>query len=581
MEHQYPVYTVETECQDCRKCIRHCPVKAIRFGQGRACVDPERCIACGQCVAVCPAQAQRVRDDLGRAKNLLQRKERVYVSLGPGYVSEFAGVEPAKLIAGLKALGFAGVSESALGAQQVSAQVVDRLKKDRPTLSLSSACPAAVGFMHNYLPTQAKGVTPFLSPVLAHCRLLRRAFGEAVGIVFIGPCVAHKLEADRNPELLDIALTFQELQRWLQEVEFEPLRAVSEPQERFIPEPACEGALYAVEGGMNDTLRMYGGVDEVRFMSLAGIRNIERSLSGLRLEQLNSSVFLELLACQGGCVNGPGASVKHPGLLNRLEVLNRVKVSARPLQAAELVDISAVHRQDPIAVPRYEEDQLRGVLQRMGIEQAEDELDCGGCGYETCRGMAQALYEGRAEAAICPRYLRKQTQKKVNALLRCMPSGVVIVDAELKVMECNENFARMFDEETHSIYQARPGLAGAVLEKLIPFAKYFRSVLDTGQDIYRDTLRLGNRIFNIAVFTIEPHRVVGGVVLDVTSSEMPRVQIAQLAQEVIRKNLDMVQEVACRLGENMAETEILLRSLAEGDVTDDGGEQEEVASKPA
>ncbi len=162
--------------------------------------------------------------------------------------------------------------------------------------------------------------------------------------------------------------------------------------------------------------------------------------------------------------------------------------------------------------------------------------------------------------------------RRIGGFLAMTPAEggwrVVIVDADLTVMECNETLARMFDEDTLSVYQAWPGLAGARLERLVPFAGSFQTVLDTGQDIHRETLRLAGRIFSVAIFSIEPHRLIGGFVLDVTSSEMPRVQIAQLAQEVIRKNLDMVQEIACRLGENMADTEILLRSLADGCIGD-------------
>ncbi len=200
---------------------------------------------------------------------------------------------------------------------------------------------------------------------------------------------------------------------------------------------------------------------------------------------------------------------------------------------------------------------------------------CGRCDSETLKDVDRALSEGRAEPPTCPVRLRNQSEKKtLNALLQYMPAGAVFVDADLKVVECNETFARMFDESVLSAFKARPGLVGAQLQRLIPFSGRFRSVLDTGQDIRQETLRLEGRIFSIAIFSIEPHRLVGGIVRDVTSAEISRVQIAHLAQEVIHRHLDMVQEVACRLGESMADTEILLRSLVDGNVASDRAQDE-------
>ncbi|GLI39125.1 hypothetical protein KI811_04280 [Geobacter hydrogenophilus] len=185
--------------------------------------------------------------------------------------------------------------------------------------------------------------------------------------------------------------------------------------------------------------------------------------------------------------------------------------------------------------------------------------------------MDWALSDGRTEPPMCPVQLRSQSERKLDALLRHMGAGAVFVDADLKVVECNETFSRMFDEDTLSVYQSRPGLAGARLDRLIPFAERFRSVLDTGEDARRETLQVEDRIYSTIIFTIDPHRLVGGIVRDVTSAEISRAQIAHLAQEVIHRHLELVQEVACRLGESMADTEILLRSLADGNVAQDKG----------
>ena len=569
MELKKPVYTEKTECQDCFKCVRKCPVKAIEIEEGRASIASDLCIYCGHCVDVCPTKAKKVRDDLSRAKDLFKRKRRVMASVSPSYVGEFAGIEPPFLIAALKKLGFEAVSETALGAQQVSARVAEQLKQSDAKLTISSACPAAVDFVQKYLPEQADCITPILSPLLSHCRLLRKIYGDDIGIIFIGPCAAKKQEADRHPDILDVALTYQDLHRWFQEEGVDPLSMLPGGDDVFQPEAANEGALYPVEGGMNETIRLFGDFSDVRFMTLAGVYCINRALTGLKIDELHNRVFVEILACQGSCVHGPCTSKNRPYLLDELEVYNRANVPSGRIERDVLVEIDGLHREASLPVQHHSEEQISKALHQIGAFQKEDELNCGGCGYETCRSLASALLTGRAEPSMCLSHLRKLAQKKANALLRCIPMSVVIVGADMKVIECNENFIQMFDEESLFTNQVHPGLEGACLEKLVPFSDLFQAGLLSGQDIHRDALHINNKIFNVTIFSIETNQVVGGVILDVTDTEMHREQIAERAKQVIRKNLETVQEIAFRLGENMADTEILLRSLAYGFTTKD------------
>ena len=198
MDHQYPIFTVEAECQDCYKCVRHCPVKAIHVEAGHAKVQPERCVACGKCVAVCPVQAKRIRSDLGRVKHLLETGRPVYVSLAPSWPSEFPKTEAGQLIHALHRLGFAGVSETALGAQEVSAALAKELAQAKGGLYVSSACPVAVDYIEKYLPELAEAITPVLSPALAHARLLRKTFGDQIAVVFIGRVSPRRMRPTRT-----------------------------------------------------------------------------------------------------------------------------------------------------------------------------------------------------------------------------------------------------------------------------------------------------------------------------------------------------------------------------------------------
>jgi iron only hydrogenase large subunit-like protein len=564
MNHQHPIFTARSECQDCCACVRHCPVKAIRVENGSATVMAERCIACGHCVKVCPVHAKRVRDDLGRLRQLLRSGRTVVASLAPSYVSEFEGCTPAQLVQALKRLGFAAVSETALGAQEVSAAVADELRDPTPRILLSSACPVVVDLVYKYLPAYGQMVTNLASPLLVHCRLLRREFGPDVAIVFIGPCIAKKLEADRYPDLLELAVTFTDLRLWLHEEHLNPRTLPTDASDHFVPQAAAEGALYPVDGGMIAGIKAQCSVADAGFMALSGVETVLQGLQDLESLRLQRPLFLELLGCAGGCINGPQAEASSATVLKRVRVISRAASPAGGSPRPPTVDARLDRRLEPIAEHAYSERQMREALARVGKHTGEDELNCSGCGYASCRGFAQALLAGMTEPTSCLSYMRKLAQKKANALIQTMPSGVVIVDAALNVVECNRRFAEVVGGDAGSIYDARPGLEGASLERLAPFlAKLFHQVLENGEDIPDRDLKHGGRVFTASVFSIERSRIVGGILRDITEPAVQRDQVIGQAQKVIRRQMETVQKIAYLLGENAAESQVSLNAIIE------------------
>ena len=560
MNHDFPVFTVENSCQDCYKCVRHCPCKAIRVENGRAAVIPELCVSCGRCVRVCPAGAKKIRPDLSRGRFLMGRKKAVYASIAPSYVSYFKDIPPRNLIAAIRALGFAGVSETALGAQAVSAETARYLEQQPNGVYISSACPAAVDYLRKYAPEYSKRIVPLLSPLLSHAKLLRQKFGEEIGIIFFGPCAAKKQEADRHSDLLDLALTFGDLAEWLKQENIDPMLLDTRGCE-FVPESADEGRIYAVEGGMNDTLR--GGDGHIQYLAISGLLNVERILrhDPASADHKDCKLFIECLACSGGCLNGPAmpeADSSLSGIIATARDYDGANSRGRTVPVA--ID-EPVHPDVPDQ-PEITEAQIKQALAQVGKHTRADELNCGGCGYFTCREFARALVTGKAENAMCLSYLRQLAQKKSNALIRYIPAGVVIVDRDLNIIECNRHFAELFDESTRLAYEATPGLPGVPLGNIVDFEELFAAALTSGGEMLQPHYVTGDKILNLSIFTIEPHQIVGAIAQDVTSVEMHREHISERAREVIRKNVMTVQKIAHYLGEHMAETEILLREVA-------------------
>ena len=555
-----PIFTKPAQCQDCYKCLRQCSVKAIKIHEGHARIEPDLCVMCGHCVKVCPVQAKAVRSDVERAKMLLGVKEKVIVSLAPSYITEFDDCTSEQIIAAIKQLGFYGVSETALGAQDLSAAVGEEIAKGQRKIYISSACPTVVELTKKYYPQYADCVMDMNSPVLVHCKMLRKEYGEDIGIVFIGPCIAKKTESDLNNDLLNVTLTFAELHEWLDKSNIDPKAIEVGYEDAFIPKAAKEGAMYPIDGGMIAGIKENCPVNNMRFMSFSGIKNIQKVMSDLDKIKIDGPLFIELLACEGGCVNGPVSKTDEGTALKRYKVIESTEYNDKEITRKPSVDVNAKWEISPVNQKKYTEEQVRDALETIGKYNSDDELNCGGCGYDSCRQFAEALLDGRAESNMCVGYMRQLAHKKAAALLRSMPSGVVIVDNNLEIIECNERFAEILGKDNVLAYQAKPGMEGAKLEKVLDFHQMFRDVLRNVADVEKD-VKLENVILQVSVFTIEPGRLVGGIIRDITEPSVQKERIIEKAKEVIEKNLSTVQKIAYLLGENAAESEVILNSI--------------------
>jgi iron only hydrogenase large subunit-like protein len=546
-------------------------------------VVSESCVLCGHCVTACPAGAKRVRDDQARARQLLRLKDRVIVSLAPSFASEFAGVSPERLVDAIRKLGVFGVSETALGADLVSAQIAadfaeeaERAERNadyrRRKLYLSSACPTTVEYIKRYISAFSPYITDRASPLLAHARYLRSIYGADIGIIFVGPCIAKKREADVWP-VIDCAITFRDLRRWLADagISLAPecgdhdaaVSGTNVTAAGFIPHRAAKGALYPIDGGMIAAVKKYPGAEGVFMMSVTGLDEIDAALSGLDPETLETPLFIELLACPGGCVNGPQGTSGGPTALRRINLLEYAQ-RARDTVEERLPEISGTIPVSLTEGKRHSDEEIIQGLRQVGKIAVQDELNCGSCGYDTCRGFVGAMLEHRAEKTMCVSYMRKLAQKKANGLIKAIPSGVVICDSNMKIIECNENFARLMGEDTSMMFEAKPGLEGADLAKITSMSRFFTDVMaEEGPDAVEHEIREGKKIFHATVFSIEKGESACGVIQDVTAPQIQKDRVIKQTQRVINKNLAVVQKIAFLLGENAAETEATLNSIIE------------------
>ena len=569
---QYPVYSEVTSCRDCYKCVRVCPVKAIQMKEGHAMIQHDRCIFCGRCVPVCPTHAKKVRDDVSRVKIAMSSGRKAICSLDSTFSSEFAGREK-ELLYALSVLGFDAVSETAIGAQLVSS-AIDRYKERTGSCNwISTSCTSVVELIKKYHPERVDDLAPVPSPLQTHAAYLRKLYGDDILIVAIGPCIARKHEADLYPGYPDYALTFTELKNWmrLSGINLDTIEVKKEVE--FVPKKAGLSSLYSIEGGQIVSLATCGNpVLHPDAVALSGAEQIKSALRG----KTDNDAFLELMGCDGSCINGP-ATNRGISLADRKKRA-RQYISAR-LEEGDLfegddgfvdeilekgygiIGAERPSRADSFHMEHTEEE-IRKALEAIGKFSRKDELNCGGCGYSTCREMAIAYLEGMADPEMCATRMRKEAQSKVDMLLRTIPMGVVIVDNDLNIADCNIQFLKQFgeiddtvlDEKMLSMVRSLP------VERFVPFAAMFRRQFNLeSPGLYR--MHYKDRFIRVRFFLVEKNRLLGAMFVDVTSPTVKRETVVRKAEDVIQKSLETVQQIASLLGENAAETEIMLNSL--------------------
>jgi iron only hydrogenase large subunit-like protein len=571
------IYTEANNCQDCYKCIRECPVKAIKMEDLSASIISKNCIYCGHCVSVCPVGAKQVKEDVSLVKYLLQHHKQVIVSLAPSWVAEFPEYNREEMIRLLGGLGFARVSETALGAEIVSRQVVKEMSGSAPGVAISPCCPASLELILKYFPQYSGNILKVDTPMLAHGKYLREYYGKDIKVVFIGPCIAKKKESDSNPGVVDAVITFKRLRAWFEEegLTGDSLSNVSVTgDEHFVFEPveAGRGILYPITGGMIAGVKNKTKQQNVAFMSFSGVNIISSVLNDLPSLEKQGPVFLELMSCTEGCIDGPGVTNADSVAVKRARVLashsNTKLSSENPIVHAGL--FNAYDYTNPVQPSVYTESEISETLHSIGKQNKEDELNCGGCGYECCRDFAKAVLDGNAERTMCVSYMRRVAQDKATVLLQRMPYGVVIVDKKMRILESNRVFAEMAGEDVLLAEEARPGLEGADLTKVIPFHHYFQNLFDSGETVLEKDVKTGSQLFHLSIFTLDGRNQLCGILHNLRTPELNREEIVKRTRKVVRENLETVQKIAFHLGENASNMETLLNSIV--DIQNDNGE---------
>ena len=544
----------KSNCMNCYKCIRHCPVKAIRFSGGQAHIINNECILCGECFVVCPQDAKEIVDETEKVKVLLQSGDPVYVSLAPSFVANYPGVGIEAMTRALKKLGFAGVEETAIGATMVKTEYERMLKEEARDVIITSCCHSINLLIQKYFPDALEYLADVVSPMQAHCLDIKRRYPNAK-TVFIGPCVAKKDEAEHYAGIVDAVLTFEELTKWLKKEEI-PLEKIMDSNEhsrtRFFP----------TTGGVLKTMER---LPDFTYMALDGVENCIEALKEVVAGKVHKCV-LEMSACVGSCLGGP---IMEKYTNARIQEYMAVKAYAGdkdfivdqpdPLELKK--GFASIAQEYPVP----SEAEIYSVMRQMGKFRPEQELNCGSCGYNTCREKAIAICQGKSEISMCLPYLKDKAESFSDTIVENTPNGLIVLNEKLEVQQINGAARRMMN-----IRSASDVMGSHVARILDP--DVFLTVLNTRRNILssRSYLAEYKRYVDFSVMYDFDSRLLIGIMRDVTDEELARVKkddisqkTIEVADKVVEKQMRIVQEIASLLGETAAETKIALTKLKE------------------
>lgn len=550
----------KSNCKNCYKCIRHCPVKSIRFSGNQAHIIGNECILCGHCFVVCPQNAKQIVDETEKVRVLLQSGDPVIVSLAPSFIANYTGAGIESMRTALKKLGFYDVEETALGATIVKREYDRILQDEDRDIVISSCCHSVNLLIQKYFPSCLPYLADVLSPMQAHCKEIKTRIPNAK-TVFIGPCVAKKDEAAYYEGIVDATLTFEELSAWLKEENI-TLEQKTDHTEKSL------ARFFPTTGGILKT--MSKKAQDYTYFAIDGVENCIAALKDIEDGNVHKS-FIEMSVCAGSCIGGP---VMEKHRLNPVSDYTAVAKYAGKrdfeVDQPEAVETKKIFEFIAQRSAKPSDYEISQILRQMGKFKPSQELNCGSCGYDTCREKAVAIYQGKAEISMCLPFLKDKAESFSDTIVKNTPNGLIVVNDLLEVQQINTAALKILN-----LRAASDVMGSQVVRILDPLP--FLNVQSTRRGIYNERTFLAeyDRYVEMTVVPDKESNMLICIMTDVTEEETARRrkedisrQTVEVADKVVDKQMRIVQEIASLLGETAAETKIALSKLKES-ITDE------------
>ncbi len=543
----------KSNCKNCYKCIRHCPVKSIRFSAGQAHIVEDECILCGQCFVACPQDAKFIRNDVEKAKALVSANKAV-ASLAPSFTAEFGkGLNAVK--AALIQLGFQDAEETAIGATIVKEQYQSLLSKSENRPLISSCCHSVNLLLQKYYPDVLPYLAPVVSPMMAHSLDIKRRYPN-VKTIFIGPCISKKAEAEAY-SAVDCVLTFEELNSWLKS---EGVEITHVPEE---PNPYSRARLFPVAGGIIRTMNT--SEQSCDFITVDGMDRCLDVINDIREGKIGRC-FIEMSACKGSCIGGPVMDCKKNSPVRNYLAVNHY-AGEKDFETLTLDEDKIFRRHGFIGLNQTMPGghDIEKILKQMGKTLPEHELNCGTCGYNTCREKAIAVYQGKAEMSMCLPFIKERAESFSDNIIRNTPNAIIVTNDMLEIQQINDAALKFFGIDNQN------NVIGEQVMRILDIESFIE-VQNSKTNIQNKNIYLAEyeKYVEQTIIYDKEYRVFICIMRDVTDIEAQREQKERLTRktieitdQVVEKQMRVVQEIAFLLGETTAETKVALTKLKE------------------
>lgn len=544
----------KSNCKNCYKCIRNCPTKSIRFSGNQAQIVSNECILCGNCFLVCPQNAKQLVDDRAAVKHIISDHNMVIASIAPSFAANFDGVTIASMKKALMALGFYTAEETAIGATIVKNEYERIVREDNQNIIISSCCHSVNLLIQKHYPEALKYLAKTISPMQAHCLNIKERYPLAK-TVFIGPCISKKAEADMYDGIVDYTLTFQDLSHWMQDenISFED-----------IPDDEKGGRTrnFPVTGGILKSMTEKS--PDYTYLSIDGSENCINALTDI-INGGISKCFIEMSACQGGCINGPVMNKLYRTPIYNYQSIDNYSTEedfqVQPLASEQLLKNHAFLGANK-QMPGLHE--LEELLKKMAKGNPENILNCGSCGYDTCREKAIAIYQGKADITMCLPFIKDRAESFSDNIVNHATNAIIVLNESLEIQQLNKAACNIFSIRKDEM------IGEQVIRILDPKDMLF--VLHSGKSIFDKHIFLiqYNKYVELSVIYDKAYHILICILRDVTAEETERKKkesnsrhTIEITDKVIDKQMRIVQEIAFLLGETAAETKIALTKLKE------------------
>lgn len=555
-----PIRFKPVNCKNCYKCVRYCPVKAIKIKNHQAQIMVDACILCENCTIVCPQNAKEENNVIPRIKEVMKAGKKVIASVNSAYIAQYPVRNFAEMRSVLKQLGFSDARECAEGAYLVKKEYEKILGEGEVDFAISSRCPSIVQLIEKKYPQLMKYVMPVLSYYNAHAKYIKSQDPDAV-VVCISPCIATWAELNEPSNSIDYVISFEELEQW---IESEPvIFAEEEDDSHYL------SRMSVLSSGFLDSMEKNRKYD---YIGVDGIENCKSVLEEIARGNMEH-YYVELSACHGGCIGGP--SFRRKKQKNRLEGTLAIRNSALEKTVALEdapdyniacdLDLSRQFMRGGINEAMPTEEQIKEIMQKMGKMAKEDELNCGACGYNTCRDKAIAIFQNKAEISMCIPYMREKEEQYANKIVSAMPGLLVTVNDDLEVIQMNKAAMDLFDIKRKKTIIGQP--VSTIMDdyemvNMLAFDKNFAQdqLYLEEENVYLERIFTRDRKNGLIICAMKN---VTKEILYRQEVHKMKVAAANMADKLAVEQMKLVQQIAGLLGETAADTKVAVEKLKE------------------